>query len=161
MLVVAVLLPFVLLGTLVLFVAFSGGPSAARQAYLAHGTRGFKIVFPILYIVLGVVVPALILAGREEAAGGTGPLKSASLSDEGARGKVLFKSSCASCHTLAAVNAQGITGPNLDQIGEVTPQRIQSAIKMGGTGQNRMPSGLLQGDDAKAVGAYVSKVAGK
>jgi len=161
MLVIAVLLPFVLLGTLVLFVAFSGGPSAARQAYLAHGTRGFKIVFPILYIVLGVVVPALILAGREEAAGGTGPLKGASLSDEEARGKVLFKSSCASCHTLAAVNAQGITGPNLDQIGEVTPQRIQSAIKMGGTGQNRMPSGLLQGDDAKAVGAYVSKVAGK
>jgi hypothetical protein len=159
--VVAVLLPFVLLGSIVLFVAFSGGPSAARQAYLARGTRGFKVVFPILYILLGVVVPALILTGREEAAGGTGSLKNASLSKQEARGKALFKQTCASCHSLAAVNARGVTGPNLDQIGEVTPQRVESAIRVGGTGQKRMPSGLLEGQDAKAVAAYVSKVAGK
>ncbi len=159
--VIAFLLPFVLLGSIIVFVGFSGGPSAARQAYLASGTRGFKVVFPILYIALGVVVPALILAGREEAAGGTGPLEHASLSEQQARGKMLFKHSCASCHTLAAVNARGVTGPNLDQIGEVTPQRIQSAIKVGGTGQNRMPAGLLQGEEAKAVAAYVSRVAGK
>jgi mono/diheme cytochrome c family protein len=54
-----------------------------------------------------------------------------------------------------------VTGPNLDQIGEVTPQRVRNAIKVGGTGQNRMPAGLLEGQEAAAVAAYVSKVAGK
>jgi len=130
-------------------------------AHLARGTRGFKIVFPVLYIVLGIVVPALILVGRPEAAGGTGVLKNESLSSEESRGKILFRQTCASCHSLAAVNARGVTGPNLDQIGEVTPARVKSAIKVGGTGQKRMPANLLRGDDANAAAAYVSKVAGK
>ena len=159
--VIAFLLPFVLLGVAVLYVAFSGGPAAAREAYLARGTRGFKIVFPILYIAFGVAVPALVLTNREEAAGGTGALKTASLSPSQARGKLLFKQQCSSCHTLAAVNARGVTGPNLDGIGEVTPQRIRAAIKNGGTGQGRMPAGLLVGQEAEEVAKYVSKVAGR
>src|SRR5918998_446457 len=109
MVTIAFLLPFVLLGTIVVFVAFSGGPSAAREAYLTRGNRGFKIVFPVLYILLGLVVPALI---------------------------------------LAAVNARGVTGPSLDRIGEVTPARIRTAIKNGGTGQGRMPVNLVEGEEA-------------
>src|ERR671916_188839 len=116
MLTIAFLLPFVLLGTIVVFVAFSGGPSAAREAYLTRGNRGFKIVFPVLYILLGLVVPALILAGREEAAGGTGALESASLTKQQEQGKSLFKQKCEPCHSLAAVNARGVTGPSLDRI---------------------------------------------
>ena len=158
---VAFLFPFVLLGVAVLFVAFSGGPGAARQAYLAKGNRGFRILFPILYVVLGVVVPALILAGRDEAAGGTGALKSQELSTQAEQGKNLFKQQCASCHSLAAVNARGVTGPDLDQSGEMTVQRVVAAIRNGGTGQGRMPAGLLEGEDAEAVGAYVSKVASR
>jgi len=38
---------------------------------------------------------------------------------------------------------------------------VLSAIKIGGTGQRRMPSGLLQGSDADDVATYVSKVAGQ
>ena len=159
--VIAFLFPFVLLGSLVVFVAFSGGPSAAREAYRSQGTRGFKILFPVLYVAFGVAVPALVLAARDEAAGGTGALKNASLSKQEDRGKNLFKQQCASCHSLAAVNARGVTGPNLDQIGEVTPKRIQSAIKNGGTGQKRMPAELLEGEEAKDAARYVSKVAGQ
>jgi mono/diheme cytochrome c family protein len=76
-------------------------------------------------------------------------------------GRQLFIESCAACHNLDAANARGATGPDLDKIGTVTAQRVQSAIKIGGTGQNRMPSGLLQGDNAKAVADYVAHVAGK
>ena len=159
--VIAFLLPFVLLGAAVLFVAFSGGPGAARQAYLTGGNRGFRIVFPVLYVALGLVVPALILAGRHEAAGGTGALKNEELSVQAEQGKNLFRQQCASCHSLAAVNARGVTGPNLDQIGEMTVQRVVGAIRNGGTGQGRMPAGLLEGEDAEAVGAYVAKVASK
>jgi mono/diheme cytochrome c family protein len=161
MTVIAFLFPFVLLGGLVIFVAFSGGPTAAREAYLARGTRGFRIIFPVLYIALGVAVPALVLSAREQAAGGTGALRTESLSTQEKLGKTLFQQQCKSCHTLAAVNARGVTGPNLDEIGEVTPQRIKSAIRVGGTGQGRMPARLLSGEEAQAVADYVSKVAGK
>lgn len=159
--VIAFLLPFVLLGGLVLFVAFSGGPGAAREAYRTRGNRGFKVVFPLVYLLLGVVVPALVLAGREEAAGGTGALQSASLSAREERGKTLFRQQCSSCHSLAAVNARGVTGPSLDQIGEVTVRRIQTAIRVGGTGQQRMPAGLLEGEEARDVAEYVARVAGR
>lgn len=159
--VIAFLFPFVLLGVAVLFVAFSGGPGAAREVYLSHGNRGFRIIFPVLYVALGVVVPALILSGREEAAGGTGALENQKLTGAAERGKTLFRQQCASCHALAAVNARGVTGPDLDQIGEMTVQRVVGAIRNGGTGQGRMPAGLLEDEDAEAVGAYVAKVASK
>ena len=159
--VIVFLVPFVLLGVAVLFVAFSGGPQAARQAYMSRGTRGFRIIFPLLYIALGVVVPALILVGREEAAGGTGALRTAKLAGEAEEGKQLFKQQCASCHTLAAVNARGVTGPNLDELGEMTKERVVGAIRSGGTGQGRMPKNLLEGREAEAVGAYLAKVAAR
>jgi mono/diheme cytochrome c family protein len=82
-------------------------------------------------------------------------------SDQIQNGKTLFRSTCASCHTLAAVNARGVTGPDLDRIGAITRARVLSAIKIGGTGQGRMPSGLLQGQNAEDVAAFLQAVAGK
>ena len=78
-----------------------------------------------------------------------------------ARGRTLFLQNCASCHTLEAVNARGVTGPDLDNIGAITPARVLSAIKIGGTGQGRMPANLLQGSNAQAVAKYLATVAGK
>ena len=158
---IALLIPFLLLGAAVLFIAFSGGPSRAREAYLTGGNRGFKVVIPVLYLLLGVVVPALIVAGRGQAAGGNGSLESADLSETEERGKDLFRQHCSSCHNLDAVNARGVTGPDLDEIGKITPERIVGAIETGGTGQNRMPANLVQGEDAADIAAYVSKVAGR
>lgn len=159
--IVAFLVPFVLLGVAVVFIAFQGGPGAAREAYLTKGGRAFRVTIVLIYVVFGLGVPALVLANKHETAGGSGSLKSEELSDTTERGKHLFRQSCASCHSLAAVNARGVTGPNLDDIGEVTPKRILNAIRIGGTGQKRMPSGLLEGKEAKEVAAYVSEVAGK
>ena len=75
--VLIVLVPFVLAGIAVIFVAFSGGPSAARDAYLTRGGRVFTVVFLLLYLALGVAVPAAVIAGRGEAKGGTSSLRSA------------------------------------------------------------------------------------
>jgi len=158
--VVAFILPFVLAGTIVLFVAFSGGPGQAREAYLTHGGGFFKISIALLYIALGLVVPALVLTDKDEAAGAVGATRSQELSDSEERGKELFRQQCWSCHTLAAAGARGVTGPNLDRIGDVEPDRVLNAIKNGGTGQGQMPAGLLQGEDAEDVAAYVAKVAG-
>ena len=161
MTILAVLLPFVLLGIAVVFIAFSGGPGAAREAYLTRGSKLFRVGIPIVYLVLGIGVPAAVIATRSEAEGGNGPLRSADLTPKLQRGKDLFRRTCASCHTLAAVNARGITGPDLDKLAQLDKKRVLNAIRRGGTGQGRMPAGLLQDGDADAVASYVSKVAGK
>src|SRR3954447_26087556 len=152
---------FLALGGAVAFVAFSGGPSKDREAYLTSGRRFFRVVIPIMYIGLGIAVPAAVIAGSEQGRGGTPQL--AGKSDTGAigHGKTIFRQTCASCHSLAAVNARGITGPNLDNIGQVTPQRVRNAIRIGGTGQGRMPANLLTGKDAQDVAQFVSSVAGR
>lgn len=159
--VVAFLLPFLLLGVGVLFVAFWGGPGGAREAYLTRGNRVFQVAIVAIYVAFGLIVPGLVLANKGEEAGGVGALRTEHLTAEEEEGKTLFKHTCASCHSLAAVNARGVTGPSLDEIGEIQPERVVNAIKNGGTGQDRMPSGLLEGEEAAAVAAYVSEVAGK
>lgn len=159
--VVVFLAPFALIGIGVIFVAFSGGPGRAREAYLTKGGRFFRFAIVLIYAGLGLAVPALIIASREPSEGATPPLQHETASSELEEGKELFRQTCTSCHTLAAANARGVTGPDLDEIGEMTEERVLQAIKIGGTGQKRMPSGLLEGEDAEAVAKYVTAVAGQ
>ena len=159
--VVGILLPFLLLGIAVLFIAFSGGPAKARQAYLTRGGRFFRIAIPVIYVIGGLVVPAAVIADRGAKGGATEDLRSADLTSKQEEGKRLFSHRCASCHNLDAVDARGVTGPDLDQIGQVSPKRVLSAIRIGGTGDKRMPAGIYGGSDAQAVAAFVSRVAGK
>ena len=158
---VFVLAPFVLAGVIVIFIAFWGGPSAAREAYLTRGGRIFPAIILLLYFALGVVVPAAVIASRPESEGATGSLRTKEISGQLADGKMLFIQTCKSCHTLEAVNAHGVTGPNLDDLAPLDKQRVLNAIKRGGTGTGRMPPGLLDGADADAVATYVSTVAGQ
>jgi len=159
--VLIVLVPFVVAGLVVIFIAFSGSAGAAREAYLTRGGRFFSFSMVLLYIALGVAVPAAVIASRGEAEGGTGNLRSKEVSGKLEEGKQLFIQTCKSCHTLEAVNAHGVTGPNLDELGGLDKQRVLKAIERGGTGTGRMPPGLLQGSDADAVATYVAAVAGR
>ena len=159
--VLLVLVPFVVVGLLVMFVAFAGGAGAAREAYLTRGRRTFTVSMLVLYLALGVAVPAAVIAARGEALGGSGALRTQQADTTAEEGKTLFISTCASCHTLEAVQAHGVTGPNLDELGGLDRARVLNAIERGGTGTGRMPPQLLSEDDAKKVAAYVSQVAGR
>ena len=159
--VLLVIAPFVVLGIAVVYIAFSGGPSAARQAYLTRGGRGFSVVIVLLYLALGVAVPAVVIASRGQSEGGVGSLRTEKASKSDERGKELFVNTCKACHNLDAVQAEGVTGPDLDELGQLDSQRVLNAIKNGGTGQDRMPASLLQAEDAKDVAAYVARVAGQ
>jgi cytochrome c5 len=155
---------WILVGIGVIFVSFSGGPGAAREAYMTRGRRVFALLVVLAYVGIGIAVPAVVIASRGTRLGNSAQLSQTKVRDVRAAvhdGKQIFSESCASCHTLAASNARGVTGPDLDNIGTVTPARVRSAIKIGGTGQNRMPAGLLQGQQANDVAQYVSTVAGK
>jgi mono/diheme cytochrome c family protein len=166
---------FMAAGAAVAFVAYSGGPSQAREAYLTKGRRGFKIAIPVIYIALGIAVPALVLANKPEAKGPQGPLASENGGKDFDEGKKLFRENCWSCHTLKAAGARGNTGPSLDASGEIDAQRIVGAIRIGGSGTGRMPANLVSGacekapchakgeelTDAEKVALYVAEVAGK
>jgi mono/diheme cytochrome c family protein len=159
--VLLVLIPFIVVGIGVIFVAFSGGPSAAREAYLTGGRRSFPALMLLLYVGLGIAVPAAVIASRGESEGAVGKLRTETPTATEEEGKQLFIQTCASCHNLDAVNARGVTGPDLDELGGLDPQRVLNAIERGGTGQGRMPPGLLQGEEARDVARYVSQVAGQ
>ena len=164
MTIVGFLAPWILIGLAVFFVSFSGGPGRAREAYLTRGRKAFGFAIVVIYIGIGIAIPAVVIANR-----GTREGNSTILSQEMVRsaphdvqeGRTLFIESCAACHNLDAVNARGVTGPDLDKIGTITKQRVLSAIKIGGTGQGRMPSNLLQGQNAQDVATFVAAVAGK
>ena len=157
----AIVIAFLVIGSAVAFVAYSGGPSRAREAYLTGGRGFFRIALPLIYLGIGIAVPAVVIAGGQSGEGGPGNLGDVTPTATEKRGKQLFLQTCATCHSLAAVNARGITGPKLDEIGEVTKQRVVTAIRIGGTGQGRMPPGLLSGKNAEAVATFVSRVAGR
>jgi hypothetical protein len=162
--IVGFLVPWILVGIGVIFVSFSGGPGAAREAYLTRGRRSLVFLVLLVYIGIGVAIPAVVIASRGTALGNSAQLSQEKVRDQPQpvqEGRQFFAESCAACHNLDAANARGVTGPDLDKIGTVTPARVESAIRIGGTGQNRMPAGLLQGADAKAVAEYVTAVAGK
>jgi mono/diheme cytochrome c family protein len=83
-------------------------------------------------------------------------------------GKQLFVSNCGPCHTLAAAGADGVVGPNLDVVlapgGNATYEggynRALAAITCG-FGNGRMPAGIIQGENAQEVAAFVGAYAGQ
>src|SRR3954452_13781172 len=101
--IVAFLVPWLLVGLGVVFVAFSGGPGAAREAYLTRGRTFFKIAIPVLYIGLGIAIPAVVIANSHKKVGNHGALAQETPHGDLQRGKDVFQQTCASCHTLKAV----------------------------------------------------------
>src|SRR5689334_128934 len=108
MTVVAFVVAFIALGLAVGFVAFFGGPSGAREAYLTRGSRAFKIAVPIIYVGLGIAVPAIVLADGKASTGTGGALDNQTPNSQVSRGKTLFRETCWSCHTLKAAGAMGV-----------------------------------------------------
>jgi mono/diheme cytochrome c family protein len=67
--------------------------------------------------------------------------------------KLLFQSSCGSCHVLAAADTQGTVGPNLDQL---KPQ-LQRAVEQITNGGGGMPAfrGELTEEQIRRLAQYV------
>ena len=83
-------------------------------------------------------------------------------------GKVLFAQKCGSCHTLAHAGTTGSVGPNLDdafaqdRADGISSSSIQGLVSYWIDHPNSnsvMPAGLVRGQDAEDVAAYVGSVA--
>jgi mono/diheme cytochrome c family protein len=158
---VAVLVVFwVALGLGVVLVAMSATRRRRASARPSSGSRRFYSVgMAATFVVLGVVVPAIVMVANsnadKDARGGV------DLTNAQVHGRQLFAQNCSTCHTLAASNAVGKVGPNLDRL-RPTAELTMNALEQGrARGQGQMPAELLTGGDAKDVAAYVAAVAGR
>jgi mono/diheme cytochrome c family protein len=158
----ALVLLFVLLGLGAFFFAMSGGPKAARERRKPtsrRGRRGVTLLFVLSILVLGIAVPAAVIATDK----GRDSIPEANvkeLTDLQQHGRELFSQRCKNCHTLAAAKATARVGPNLD---ELRPPKalVLDAIKKGrANGNGNMAAGLVQGDDAEAVAQFVAVAVG-
>lgn len=76
-------------------------------------------------------------------------------SGSAADGKEIFTANCASCHTLAAADATGTVGPDLDTA-KWDEAKVQQRVE---DGAGAMPSfsGTLSADEITAVAKFVSE----
>ena len=107
-----------------------------------------------------IIGAALLLAGC-----GTGG--KASSSGDQTNGQKQFQAKCGGCHVLAAAGTQGTVGPNLDNAFKPDYDQgfKESTVRNVVLLQIRqpsppMPAGLVKGEDAQDVAAYVAAVAG-
>jgi mono/diheme cytochrome c family protein len=154
---------WVVIGLAIVLIASRGGPRRARARLLAAqsrtGRRTAVIVFSILYVALGVAVPAVVLAAdHSDRDVGNSAIK---LNAAEEHGRQIFGERCNNCHTLAAARTAGKVGPNLDQL-KPPYGLVLNAIQTGRTrGNGTMPAGIVSGKDAQDVAKFVSAVAGK
>ena len=126
----------------------------------------------ILYVGFGIALPLAFLIGNH--ANANAQVGGFKLTAAMKQGRELFGRHCAVCHTLAAANAVGQVGPNLDTL-QPTPtvqlvlrtinngcvQNPPPGSSEGCLGFGTMPSGIVQGAQATDVAKFVAQVAGR
>ena len=126
-------------------------------------SKGPFAIFGVFAAICLIVIPYLALAkeGGEDA----GPVAVSSWDEQG---KELFVNNCGPCHTLAAAGTDGVVGPNLDDLlaagGTATFEgsygRAINAVTCG-FGGGRMPAGIVTGENAETVAAFVGAYGGQ
>jgi hypothetical protein len=162
---------WVVLGVGLFYLASRGGVSGVRARIRAQ--RGSNqlvgIVFAVILVVFGIGLPTVLLIGNHNRANGqVGGIK---LTASEKSGRQLFGQHCAVCHTLAAANAVGKVGPNLDTLkpqASIVLHTIENGcLPNAPTGsaeqclnQGVMPAAVVTGRAAQDVANFVARVAG-
>lgn len=126
-------------------------------------SRGPIAIFGVFAAICAIGIPLLAISGT-----GGEDASAVAVASQDSEGKDQFVSACSQCHTLAAAGTLGVVGPNLDT--QLAPTgdgdfegnygRVLSAI-CNGFGSGRMPAGILQGENAEDVAAFVAAYAGQ
>ncbi|HEY4279205.1 MAG TPA: cytochrome c [Conexibacter sp.] len=155
---------WVVLGLTLFFLALRGDRRRVRSTSEAQGRGGRRaafVAFGVFYIAFGVAIPLLLGFGNGDSVNARVNDTSVHLTAQEVNGRALFGENCASCHTLAAARSAGPVGPNLDQL-KPPASLVYSTVTNGIQGPGgTMPAGLLTGNDARAVAAFVAATAGR
>src|SRR3954469_13802411 len=153
---------WVLLGLGLVLIALSGGPRGAGARMHSQGRRGRRAAigaFALAFLVLGVGVPAAVIAAEDD----RNDIPEADVTNLTAaekHGQELFGRRCVLCHTLKAANASAQVGPDLDAL-RPSKALVLDAIKNGrSNGNGQMAAGIYSGQDAQDVAAFVAKAVG-
>jgi cytochrome c5 len=154
---------WVVVGLSLFLIAMGGGPRQARERLLQPRSRAVRrfllTATVVVFVGFGVVVPGLVIAGNEGSKrAGNADIK---LNAGERRGRELFGRTCNQCHTLAAADTDGRTGPNLDELKPPKSLVLDAILNGRARGVGRMPARLLQGKDAEDVAAFVARVSGR
>jgi cytochrome c551 len=122
-------------------------------------SRRALVIFGLFAAVFAVLIPIRVINGEGSEEGS--PVAVAAKDRDGQR---LFATNCGTCHTLDKAKADGVVGPNLDDLlgtgsPDATKQRVANAVTSGING--RMPKGILQGDELNKVADFVANYAGR
>jgi mono/diheme cytochrome c family protein len=162
MAVLAFVLVFVLLGLGAFFLAMSGGPTGARQRIQTQsrrGRRGAVLLFVLTILVLGVAVPAAVIA-TDKNRDSIPEANVKNLTSLQKRGADLFGQRCRQCHTLKAANATGKIGPDLDAAPRNKALVLDAIEKGRSSGNGQMPAQVFEGENAEAVAEFVAVATG-
>ncbi|HET8980666.1 MAG TPA: hypothetical protein VFN87_21115 [Solirubrobacteraceae bacterium] len=170
MLAVAAFIAFWVIIALGLFlIAVRPGRGRARGV-TRSASRSALVLFAVTVAVFGIALPLIMLIGNSNNANAN--VGGLTLTAAQKSGRELFGERCGVCHTLAAANAVGKVGPNLDQL-RPSVTLILHTLTYGclpnapaGSnqtclGQGVMPAGVVTGRQAQNVASYVAKVAGQ
>ncbi len=153
---------------LVMVAGRAGGARPSRGVTRAASQSALTL-FVVTLAVFGLALPIVMLVGNHNnASAQVGGLK---LTSGEKAGRELFGVHCSVCHTLAAANAAGKIGPNLDLI-KPSASLVLHTINNGclpnapqGSpqtclGYGVMPSDTVTGRQAREVASFVARVAG-
>jgi mono/diheme cytochrome c family protein len=162
MAVLAFVLLFLLLGLGAFFLAMTGGPKGARQriqTQTRRGRRGAMVLFVLAILVLGVAVPAAVIA-TDKNRNSIPEANVKELTELQEHGRELFGQRCRNCHTLKAANATAKVGPSLDEPARNKALILDAIEKGRANGNGNMPKQVFVGRDAEAVAEFVAVASG-
>lgn len=150
---------WVVLGLAIFVAAVRSGRGPVFDPQKRGGRRAVWTLTALAVVVFGVGIPVAVgIAGADQASEGPSGLQLTAAEQEG---RERFNEVCSQCHTLAAANAVGTVGPNLDVM-RPPKELVLNAIEEGrARGQGQMPADLVQGEEAEHVAAFVAKTAGR
>jgi Cytochrome c len=153
--------------------AWKGSFRGLGDALQTNSRSGSLMLISVLVVVfIGgiIVVPGIFIVGnRDNSNAQVGGIKMTAAEQAG---RELFGEHCAVCHTLAADNAVGKTGPNLDVLKPPKSLVLHTIAngclqKLVGKNYNsiclaygNMPADIVEGRQAQDIAAFVARIAG-
>jgi hypothetical protein len=147
-----------------------GSVAGAIETESRTGSWAISSTMVFVYVAFIIAVPLIFTIGNRDRSNAQVDGIRLTASDQA--GRLLFAQRCAVCHTLAADNAVGKIGPNLDLLHApkvlilraIENGCLQKPLSTGAStsclGHGTMPADVVQGRDAQDVAGFVAKVAG-
>jgi hypothetical protein len=144
--------------------------SSALQTTSRAGSRVLNSTLLVVTLGVGIAVPLVMIIGNRD--NSNAQVGGVQLTATMRAGRELFGQHCEMCHTLAADNAVGKIGPNLDWLKppkSLVLHTIANGCLQQPVGNNysteclaygTMPADIVQGRQAQEIAAFVAAVAG-